>query len=221
MGANTGHHRTARHIGTIGQEPYARRIVAGVPSLGAALLLISAICLVALAMLSIGTSAAAAQTPFDFKHPKNLGYREARSKLIRAGYRPLRLQHDSKDECWHGFCEWYPEALNCGGMPEYICYFIFEKPASRSLRPKNRYVVVVTEGEPDPEGKFRNAQVDFVKAPDKYDLLLLWQREDLKHRGCGPEDEILFRDCPSLDPSPKVPELPPLPLPLPLPPPAH
>ena len=161
------------------------------------------------AMFSAATPAAAAQPPFDFRHPKNLGYQEARARLIRAGYRPLRLQHDNKDECWPGFCGWYPEALNCGGMPDYLCQFIFERPGSGTLRSSHRYLIVVTDGEPDPEGKFRNANVDLARAPDEYDLTLLWQRQDLTHRGCRPNHEILFRDCPERDASPKAPKPPP------------
>lgn len=143
-----------------------------------------------LALAAISSTALAAAPPFDFKHPGDLGYKEARAKLIRAGYRPLRLRHDKDDQCTGGFCTWYPEALTCGGSM-YWCAFIFERPHAQKLPLKQRYLVVKTSGEPFFE---RQALVLYAKPANNEELTWLWMRKDLKHRGCK-KAGLSFRFC--------------------------
>ena len=143
--------------------------------------------------------------------PHDLDYKTARARLIRAGFRPLRLQHDIDDACWRsGFCKWYPEALNCGGSL-YMCDFVFERPGARHLPPAKRYLLIHTGGEPiEPE---RNAEVLYAGPPTQFDLHVIWQRKDLKHRGCG-NNSIEFRYCPDSDfpdRDPRLMGIPPLP----------
>jgi hypothetical protein len=168
----------------------------------------------ALAIASMASAAAGAGTP----HLKltgllNHNYSEARAKLIRAGYRPLRLQHDERDlECRASFCLRFPEAMECGGSA-YRCHYIFERPDALRRHGNDRYMMVVGEGEPDPDSPARSDQlvIQIGSRPDSDDMKEVWARRDLKRRGCLPSSPVFLRDCDKNPPLPDVPGLPPSP----------
>ena len=116
-------------------------------------------------------------------------YVSQRTKLIRQGYRPLKLQHDDRDS-YGEFSKRFPEMLGCFGADHTECHFIFERRA-RGTTKGNRYLVIRTLGE-SPEG--RGPRVLEIGLPDHTDLKLLWIRRDLEQRGCE-DDTLETRDC--------------------------
>lgn len=75
-------------------------------------------------------------------------YDVARALLLRSGFKPVPLKHNEdlhSDEvdyfCADGFCERYPEALNCTGTGLNPCMFVY------ASTDKGRYFIVVTRGE--------------------------------------------------------------------------
>jgi hypothetical protein len=68
-------------------------------------------------------------------------YDALRAKMIREGYRPLKIAHGTDDYfCFQGFCEAYPEAVTCtaAGLP--YCSMGFLRPSARG------YIIVDTLG---------------------------------------------------------------------------
>ena len=144
---------------------------------------------------------------------EHLHYAKARAKLIRAGYRPLQLQHDERDLfCEKDFCQRFPEAIECADGEANPCEYVFERPDARRRHGSDRYIVVIGEGElffQYPE--FSDQIVARVVTADKGDMKAVWARQDLKRRGCLESGPITWRDCDPEPPSPDILDPPPLP----------
>ena len=108
------------------------------------------------AVLALGffcSSGAAAET-------QKPSYDALRAKLIREGYRPLKIAHGDQDYfCFQGFCEAYPEAVSCtaAGLP--YCSMGFLRPSGRG------YIIVDTLG-----AGIHKLDVIRRRSPDKYEL---------------------------------------------------
>lgn len=68
-------------------------------------------------------------------------YIKVRAELIRRGYHPILMRPSTEqDFCGGGFCERFPETLNCTGGGLMYCDFAFRSP-------DHRLVDIRTEGE--------------------------------------------------------------------------
>ena len=69
-------------------------------------------------------------------------YDAARSSLTKSGFKPVALKHNNEDYfCVDGFCEKYPEAINCAGTGLSPCRFAYFSSE------KKKYFIVDTHGE--------------------------------------------------------------------------
>ena len=70
-------------------------------------------------------------------------YEAAKSLLIKSGFKPVPLKHNKDTDffCEEGFCQKYPEAINCSGTGLSPCRFVFFS------KEKNAYFIVDTRGE--------------------------------------------------------------------------
>lgn len=69
-------------------------------------------------------------------------YDEARAKMIKLGYRPVRFLRTEDGCLLDTTCKRYPELLNCSLKSRDNCKFAFSKADG------NEYVVVTTRGTP-------------------------------------------------------------------------